>query len=61
MPLLIEILAAIGALSASAPEIIALVTSAIQIVQTGVVTPEQEASIRAQLDGVKAQIDGATT
>jgi hypothetical protein len=57
--LIVEMIQAILALAPSIPEVIALGESAIGIVQTGSVTPEQEASIRAQLDAVKALIDAA--
>jgi hypothetical protein len=57
--LIVEIINAIVALAPQIPEVIALGESAVNIVQTGAVTPEQEAAIRAQLDEVKALIDAA--
>lgn len=57
--LIVEILQAIMTLAPQVPEIVALGESAVSIVQSGSVTPEQEAAIRAQLDAVKAQIDAA--
>jgi hypothetical protein len=57
--LIVEMIQAILALAPSIPEVIALGESAIGIVQTGSVTPDQEASIRSQLDAVKALIDAA--
>ena len=59
LTLILEILQAIQALSVTAPQITALVQSALDIGTSGTVTPEQEAAIRAQLDAVKAQIDAA--
>ncbi len=55
--LLVEILQTIVALAPQIPDVIALAESALGIIRTGIVTPEQEADIRAQLDAVKAQID----
>lgn len=57
--LIAEILQVIIALAADTPQIVALAQSATEIAQAGAVTPEQEASIRAQLDAIKAQIDSA--
>lgn len=57
--LIIEMIQAILALAPSVPAVIALGESAIGIIRTGTVTPEQEQSIRAQLDAVKALIDAA--
>lgn len=57
--LLIEVIQAIAALAPQIPEVISLVESSTDILNTGTVTAEQEASIRAQLDAVKAQIDAA--
>lgn len=57
--LLIEIMHAVSALADGTPEIVALATSAVAILTAGVVTPEQEAQIRAQLDAVKTAIDAA--
>jgi hypothetical protein len=57
--LLIEILQAVATLADGAAPIVSLLESAIGILKTGVVTPEQESAIRAQLDSVKAQIDAA--
>jgi hypothetical protein len=57
--LIVEMIQAILALAPSIPEVVALGESAIGIVQTGSVTPDQEASIRSQLDAVKALIDAA--
>lgn len=60
MPALIaEILQVILALAADTPQIVALAQSGLQIAQAGSVTPEQEASIRAQLDAIKAEIDAS--
>jgi hypothetical protein len=57
--LIVEIINALIAAAPQLPEVIALGEAAIGIVQTGVVTPEQEASIRTQLDQVKALVDNA--
>lgn len=57
--LIVEILQAIIALAPQIPEILELGSSAVSIMRTGTVTPEQEAGIRAQLDAVKAKIDAA--
>jgi hypothetical protein len=57
--LIIEIIQAIIGLAPQILEVVALCESAIGIVQTGTVTPEQEQAIRAQLDAVKAAIDAA--
>jgi hypothetical protein len=57
--LLIEILNGILTLAPQIPEVVSLAQNALAIVKTGSVTAEQEASIRAQLDAVKAQIDGS--
>jgi hypothetical protein len=57
--LVVEIINALIAAAPQLPEVIALGEAAIGIVQTGVVTPEQEASIRTQLDQVKALVDNA--
>ena len=57
--LILEILQAIQALSATAPQVAALAQSAFDIGTSGTVTPEQEAAIRAQLDVAKDQIDAA--
>jgi hypothetical protein len=60
MPVLVaEILQVIIALAADLPQVVGLAQSAMQIAQSGTVTPEQEAAIRAQLDAIKAQIDAA--
>lgn len=57
--LILEIVQAIAALAPQVPEVLALVASATAIAQSGTVTAEQEASIRAQLDAVKELIDAA--
>ena len=57
--LILEIIQALGALAPQIPEVISLVSSVAGIVQTGLVTPAQEATIRSQLDAVKALIDAA--
>jgi len=57
--LIVEIIQAIAALAPQVPEVVSLAESAIGIVQTGTVTPDQEALIRSQLDAIKAQIDAA--
>jgi hypothetical protein len=57
--LILEIIQALGALAPQIPEVISLVSSVTGIVQTGSVTPAQEATIRSQLDAVKALIDAA--
>jgi hypothetical protein len=57
--LVIEIIQALVALAPQLPEVIALGESAIAIMQTGIVTPAQEALIRGQLDAAKAAIDAA--
>jgi len=57
--LILEIVQAIAALAPQVPEVLALVTSATAIARTGVVSPAQEASVRAQLDAVKNLIDAA--
>lgn len=58
--LIIEIIQTIVALAPQIPEIISLGDSAIGMIRTGVVTPEQEADIRAQLDAMKIQIDASS-
>ena len=58
--LIVEIIQALMALAPQIPQVIALGESAINIVKTGIVTPEQEADIRAQLDDMKAQIDASS-
>ena len=57
--LLIEIIQAMAALAPEVPAVLELGASAVALLQTGTVTPQQEASIRAQLDAVKAAIDAA--
>ena len=57
--LILEIVQAIAALAPQVPEVLALVDSVTTIAQTGTVSAEQEASIRAQLDAVKGLIDAA--
>jgi hypothetical protein len=57
--LILEIIQALVSLAPQIPEVIALGESAVGIVQSGAVTPAEEASIRAQLDAVKAVIDAA--
>ena len=60
MPAIVaEILQVIIALGSQLPEIVSMAESALGIVKTGTVTPEQEAAIRAQLDAMKAKIDAA--
>lgn len=55
--LLIEILQALAVLAKEAPQAVVLADSAVTILTLGTVTPEHEASIRAELDRVKAAID----
>lgn len=57
--LVIEIINAILGLAPQIPGVLALGKSAIGIISSGTVTPEEEVSIRAQLDQVKALIDAA--
>lgn len=57
--LIVEIINAIMALAPEVPAVISLGKSVVGIVQTGSVTPEEEAAIRADLDAVKAQIVAA--
>jgi hypothetical protein len=57
--IILEVIQALAAFAPQIPEVLSLVESASGIVQTGTVTPEQEAAIRAQLDAVKALIDAA--
>lgn len=57
--LIIEIVEAIAAFAPQIPEVVSLVQSATGILQTGTVSAEDEAMIRAQLDAVRAQIDAA--
>jgi hypothetical protein len=57
--LIVEMIQAILAVTPAIPEVIALGQSVVSILQTGSVTPDQEASIRAELDAVKALIDAA--
>jgi hypothetical protein len=57
--LLIEILQAVATLADDAAPIVSLLESAIGILKTGTVSPEQEAAIRAQLDATKTAIDAA--
>lgn len=57
--LILEIIQAIAALAPQIPEVASLVQSVTNIVQTGTVSPQDEAAIRAQLDDVKALIDDA--
>lgn len=57
--LLVDIMNAAATLAAGAPEIVSLLDSAVTILKTGVVTPEQEAAIRAQLNATKTAIDAA--
>ncbi len=57
--LILEIVQAIAALAPQVPEVLALVSSAAAIAQSGTVTPTQESAIRAQLDAVKGLIDAA--
>jgi hypothetical protein len=58
--IIVEIIQALMALAPQIPHVISLGESSINIVKTGVVTPEQEADIRAQLDDMKAQIDASS-
>ena len=55
--LLIEIINALLALAPQIPSVLALGESAIKILTSGSVTPEEEAAIRLQLDQTKLQID----
>jgi hypothetical protein len=57
--LILELLEAMVALAKDLPDVIALGQSAMSILQSGVVTDSQEATIRAQLDAAKAAIDVA--
>lgn len=57
--LIVEILQAIIALAPDIPEVLELGAAAVNILKTGTVTAQQEASIRAQLDAIKAKIDAA--
>ena len=57
--LILEILQAIQALSVTIPQVSALAQRGIDIATSGTITPEQETTIRAQLDAVKAEIDAA--
>ena len=59
MLILAEIISAIAALAPQMPEIEALVQTATEVATTGVVTPEIEARVRAQLDAVRAAVDAA--
>ena len=59
MLILAEIISAIAALAPQMPEIEALVKTATEVATTGVVTPEIEAQVRAQLDAVRAAVDAA--
>lgn len=54
--LLIELIQAFATL---APALAAAGQEAVQILQSGTATPDQETTIRSQLDAVKAQIDAA--
>jgi hypothetical protein len=49
-----------GQLIPAVAAVVALGESAIQILQTGICSPEQEAAIRAELDAEKQAIDDAT-
>jgi hypothetical protein len=57
--LLIEIINALLVLSPQIPAIVSLGESAVNILKTGSVSPEDEARIRSELDDVKRQIDAA--
>lgn len=57
--LVTEIMNGIATLAAGIPAVVSLTDSAVNILKTGAVTPEQKTAIRAQLDSVKAQIDAA--
>jgi len=59
LALILELLEAMVALAKDLPDVIALGQSAMSILQSGVVTDSQEATIRAQLDAAKAAIDVA--
>ena len=59
IPLILEILQAIQALSVTIPQVSALAQSGIAIANRDTITAEQEAWVRAQLDAVKAEIDAA--
>jgi hypothetical protein len=58
--LLIEILNGIMTLATQVPDVVSLAQNAIDILNRGSVTPEEEAVIRGQLDAVKQQIDEAS-
>jgi hypothetical protein len=57
--LILEIIQALVALAPQVTEVLTLGQSAVNILQSGTVTPEEEAAIRTQLDQVKALIDAA--
>ncbi len=56
---LLEIIQGLAAVAPEIPSVVSLVETALDIGRTGTVTPAQEASIRADLDAVRAQIDAA--
>ncbi len=57
--LIIEIINAILGAAPQIPSVLALGKSVLGIISSGTVTPEEEVSIRSQLDQVKALIDAA--
>jgi hypothetical protein len=57
--LVIEIINALLGVAPQIPGVLALGKSAIGIIASGTVTPDEEVSIRAQLDQVKSLIDAA--
>lgn len=57
--IIIEVIQALMAAIPQIPSLVSAAEDAIGIAQTGSVTPEQEAAIRAKLDAVKQQIDNA--
>ena len=57
--IIIVVIQALAALAPQFPEVASLVEAVTGIVQSGTVTPDQEAAIRAQLDAVKTAIDAA--
>lgn len=57
--IVIEVIQALMAVVPQIPGLISAAEDAIGIAQSGSVTPEQEAAIRAKLDDVKNQIDNA--
>ncbi len=57
--LVTEIITAILGVAPQIPSVLALGKSVISIIENGTVSPEEEASIRAQLDQIKSLIDAA--